>query len=283
MNIINITYRDQSENKYTLFRAEEESSKTIYLLPAMGVRASYYEEIATQLAKENYNVITADWRGIGHSTVRPSRKVDFGYEELILDVSELIEHAELALESDSIIILGHSLGGQIGSLLTARFSHLVDALVLIASCSVYCENWEGRRKFRLKTLGRLINPLSKIFGYYPGKLVGFAGTEARTVMKDWTYNLFNGKYNLQNTDFDYESALRITEKPIFSITLENDNFAPPAAAKELFNKFDNQSEIKYAHVSQSDSKIDNPSHFKWAKKPNYFVKEISNWEKALSI
>ena len=92
----------------------------------MGVRASYYESFAANLCEHGFNVVTADWRGQGKSSERASRTTNFGYEDIICDLRELIEHTDTWFPNTKKIIVGHSLGGQISKLL---WNHRLTALV----------------------------------------------------------------------------------------------------------------------------------------------------------
>jgi pimeloyl-ACP methyl ester carboxylesterase len=40
-----------------------------------------------------------------------------------------------------IVIIGHSLGGQMGSMFIGRYTELADAIILNASCSTYHQGW----------------------------------------------------------------------------------------------------------------------------------------------
>ena len=158
-----ILYSDKTVNQITTFRGKENIDITLICLPAMGVRASYYELFAATLCRQGFNVIIADWRGQGKSSVRASRAIDFGYEEIIRDIKELIEYAEAWFPGTKKIIVGHSLGGQIGSLFASRYSKVVSGLILITSCSVYYKGWNKwnriKKHIHCKKWNRYINPI----------------------------------------------------------------------------------------------------------------------------
>jgi predicted alpha/beta hydrolase len=63
--------------------------------------------------------------------------------------------------------------------------------------------------------GMFFYPLSRLLGYFPGRVIGFGGREARTVMKDWTHNLKTGSYKLTTSIFDYDSALKESNAKYF--------------------------------------------------------------------
>jgi len=277
MQLQEISYRDQTSNKVTLFASKKETKITIILLPALGVRASYYEVLAKHFAEEGMNIITVDWRGNGHSSVRPSRQIDFGYETILQDTKEVITFCENWFPNTKKYILGHSLGGQIGSLLIARYPNLVQGLIKIASCSVYYKGWDGVGAWQVYGVGKMFYQLSRLIGHFPGDKLGFGGREARTLMKDWGKNATSGKYILKDSNFDYEKAMGLSTTPVFTMALEGDTFAPPKACKNLDAKFHEAAPIKYLFVTKADSNIKKLNHFSWAKSPAFFYNKIKNW------
>ena len=272
-----ITYSDNTQNTFTTFSSQSESKITVICLPAMGVRATFYKSFAKELNSKGYNVIIADWRGHGKSSVRASRKVNFGYKELISDIRQLIEHSEVWFPNSKKLIIGHSLGGQVGSLFTSRFTEIIDGLILITSCSVYYKGWDKRTSLKLFFAGKLFYPLSKIFGYFPGDIIGFGGKEAQFVMKDWCFNTISGNYQITNSSFDYENSLNKLCKNILSISIENDYLASKSAVENLNEKFNPKSNIEHIHLTEKETKIKPLNHFSWAKKPKYFTELIEKW------
>ena len=277
MEIKEISYSDGSTNKISVFPAQQGISTTLICLPAMGIRAKYYEMFANNLCDNGFNVITADWRGLGNSSKRASYKTDFGYEEFVSDIKHLVELSDNWFPNSNKIIVGHSLGGQIGSLFSAKFPNLITGLILITSCSVYYKGWTKLTALKLQYAQWTFVPISKVFGYFPGDKLGFGGKEARTVMKDWSYNARHGKYKLTHSDYDYEKALKLFDKPVMSISVKNDVLASRKAVENLYNKFNPKSDISHVHLSSEETGISPLNHFTWAKNPDYFVGQIKNW------
>jgi len=257
--------------------AGDRSSSTLICLPAMGVRASYYDPFATALNERGFNVISADWRGNGHSSLRASRRIDFGYKELMQDVGSILDFAEIQFPGTDKIIVGHSLGGQIGSLYAAQYPSAIGALILIASCSVYHKGWKGLAQLRVILAGILFYPISLLVGYLPGKEIGFGGQEARSVIRDWSYTIRHGTYQPYGTNFDFEKALSQLLIPRLAISIKGDQLAPEAAVSRLLDKFNAALPATLLHVSDHESAIPALNHFNWAKKPQYFADLIQNW------
>ncbi len=268
-----ITFKDGTTNRLNIFESNEINTPVVLLYSAMGVRASYYKDFASYLSSVGIHCITIDWRGFGKSNVRPSRKVNHGFQILIDDMNEVIDFVNKLFPKSKIYLTGHSLGGQIGSLFSGRYFNKINGLILIAAGTPYYKVWDEFGAWKLKLGGRIFYPVSKLLGYYPGKLFGFGGKESIGVIKDWSFAAINGKYILSGSGFDYENAMKKAELDVLSISIEKDNLGCKDSVSDLLNKF-KAANIKNIEVSADDSKIKNLNHFNWAKQPNYFAEII---------
>jgi predicted alpha/beta hydrolase len=277
--LIPITLQDGSSTEIELFDSGLQSDGPVILIfPAMGMKASYYAGFAEALSLSGYAAITADLKGIGRSSVRPGKEVNFGYKEMIeTDLGGVVHWARNRFADRNIILLGHSLGGQLASLYAAKYPANIDALILIACCSVYYKGWGGLAQYRILMGTQFIGALSTAVGYFPGKRVGFGGTNAKGVMQDWSRQSRTGKYVLNNEVFDYETALKSLNLPILSISFEGDNFSPLSAVNHLLSKFSDSAEIKNVYLGKSDPLNQQFNHFNWPKKPDHIVRLISEF------
>ncbi len=272
----NIIFRDGTENQLNIFKSKDHNAPLVLLYSAMGVRASYYKNFASHLSSLGIHCITIDWRGHGKSNIRPSGKFNHGFQVLIDDMNEVVDLAHQIFPNSSLYLAGHSLGGQIGSLYSGRYHNKINGLILIAAGTPYYKVWKEFGSWKLKLGGRIFYPISKLFGYYPGNLIGFGGREARAVIKDWSYVALNGRYNLSNSNYDYENAMNKAELNILSISIEKDKLGCKDSVSDLLNKF-KKAKIERTEISASDSKIENLNHFNWVKQPEYFANLILNW------
>lgn len=282
--IIDITNQDGSSTKITHFfptAPSENNLPVMVIFPAMGVRGTFYKTLAIEFSTKGYDVITTDLRGIGNSSLRPNKSVDFGYNEMMhYDYESIIKSVREMFIGKKIFLLGHSLGGQLSSLYAAKNPDKVDGLILIACCSVYYKGWGSKQYFAL--LGtQFTRVVTKLLGYFPGKKLGFGGTEAKTVMRDWSEQSRTGKYIVKNDSFDYESGLAKLVKPLLVISFQQDNFAPQKAVMHLLDKFKSNTNRQYEYLKTDDNRNDNFSHFNWAKKPRSIVEIINEWYSAM--
>lgn len=278
MQLIDISNEDGSTSKITHFTSNSNPSKSVIIIfPAMGVRGSYYENLAKQISEFGFEAIITDLRGIGNSSVRPSKKVDFGYHEMLeLDYKSILGKMKSIFPDKKIYALGHSLGGQLASLFTAKYSNSFDGLILIACCSVYYKGW-GSKQYPTLLATQFFKFVSVLLGYFPGRKIGFGGTEAKTVISDWSNQSRTGKYMVKKDKFNYEVALQKVDVPILAISFQADTYAPRKAVEHLLDKFGANEKKKYIHLENDDPRNKNYSHFNWVKKPKEIVMMIEEW------
>ena len=248
----------------------------VLILPAMGVRASFYKDFAEELANKGMHAVTADWRGFGESNVKISRNNNHGYKELIEELSQMMDLLSKHFPNAKKFILGHSLGGQVGALYASKNPGKLDGLILVASCMVYYRVW-GSRAGQVQIAGRVFPILSALFGYFPGHKIGFAGKEARGVIKDWCRNALKGIYRPDGDDFDYETALKELNIPVLSISFDKDSLALKSACQALYQKLNPESPVKHVHLTEENTKLRPLNHFAWAKKPVVTAKLAKDW------
>ena len=276
MKPISIALQDGSTTKITVF-GEADDGPVFLVFPAMGVEASYYEPFATALAELGYTVITADLRGLGHSSVRPSKAVDYGYQQMLeLDYRGIFDEVEARFPGRARYVIGHSLGGQLAALFLSRYPAEASGLVLIAACSVYYRGW-GWQQFPMLMVTQFYGAIAGAFGYFPGHRLGFGGKGSKTVLQDWSRQARTGRYEPTGADFDYEKALRGLQLSVLGMTIKGDNFAPHRAMAYLYQKFHPDAEVTHLHVSAAESGLPKLNHFNWARRPGYFVRRIVEW------
>jgi len=273
------TFRDGSTNQINHYTETPSDRPLFLLLPAMGVRASYYPLFAERLVATGVQLVSVDYRGLGESNVRASRQVDFGYETLIQDLKEIVDHLKKVYPKAPIYLLGHSLGGQIGLLYAARYPQGFAGIAIVASCSVYAASWKSFGKLRILFASRFFLLMSRLLGYHHGKYLGFGGREARTVIADWCFNAWDGRYRPKDSDFDYETALGERLIPVLAINIEGDDFAPVKATQHLLNKLSPQAPKQYELYTQ-EAAGHKLNHFNWVKYSERLVPVLGDWVRA---
>jgi predicted alpha/beta hydrolase len=239
---------------------------TLVLLPALGTPATYYRPFAEALAERGIQVLVPELPGTGHSRPRPSRGVDYGYGDL---VSRYLP-ALLALAADRggerpLVLAGHSLGAQLAMLSLETGFASPAAVLTLAGGLIHYRHWNGVGAAAVLGVAWLTTLLCGLLGYLPGKLVGFGGPQARSLMREWSRAIRSGRYP------ELEAGPQQPEPvPALSIYYEGDSFAPRRSAAALAARL--RGDLQCLKKAQSG----NP-HAAWARRPGPTVACIEAW------
>lgn len=275
--VIELCFADGVHSRMSLFRGHKKGSTTVMVIfPAMGVKGSYYRNAALHFAAHGIHVFTVDHRGHGTSSVVPQRKCSFGYKQQIeMEYVSMLEEVKRIFPQHKLIIVGHSLGGQMGTMFISRYSHLADGIIINASCSPFYKGWGWAAGKGLWLFAWLIRLLTFLLGYYPGNRTGFGGREAAGVMYDWCQTVFTNRFSAQGSDFDYNEAMSKLCKPVLGITYEGDSSAPPKAIRYLTDKLSSATvELHHVIPPVGGRKY---NHYSWVKTPGICDAVIYSW------
>lgn len=247
----------------------------LFFVPAMGVEASYYGPFIEALSERGVLVVMCELRGHGTSSLRPSRGVNFGYREIVeLDIPAALAVVHQRMPSVPLYLGGHSLGGQLVMLHVAAARPDIAGMVLVACAIPYYRNWHGRSRTFIRLATVLFPVAGLVLGYVPGDRLGFGGTEARTLMRDWTRNSRTARYELIGSDVDYEGRLADLEVELLTVNIDGDEMAPPNAVDFMFEK------VPHAHGTRVQAKLSEKragAHVRWARDPADVVRAIIDW------
>ena len=245
----------------------------LYWLPAMGVPAKHYLPLAEALAMRGIGVALHEWRGIGSSDRRAGRNQDWGYRTLLeVDLPAGLAAARAAWPNAVCLLGGHSLGGQLASVLAGQRPMHVEGLVLVASGAPY---WRMFRRSWLIGAAYLAAPLlAAICGHLPGRRIGFGGNEARGVIDDWARSGRLGHYAAQGMD-DLEAGMAHFDSKVLALRLDDDWLGPAASLDWLLGKLPR---ARIARGVVTAQELDVPAdHFSWMKAPHPIADRIGAW------
>jgi predicted alpha/beta hydrolase len=236
------------------------------LVPALGTTASFYQPFAEALTTHGCSVLSPELPGTGVSCPRPSRKINYGYRDLVETyLPEIVNSAKQVARGAPVILIGHSLGAQVGTLAVASGAIEIDALVIIAGGSVHYRNWDGAGSAKVLFASLLFPSLTRLFGYLPGQYVGFGGPQARTLIWEWAKIIKTGSFS-HITDVSAYSG----GTPMLAIGIEGDTFAPEKSVSTLAG-------ILGGDVEMMPKTWKGSPHSSWARNPAETVSRIVEW------
>ena len=247
----------------------------------MGIGALHYDALAQQFAAQGFIAVSMELRGIGSSSIRASRKHDFAYPTLVeQELPAAIHEIKRRYPNQAITLFGHSLGGQLAALYLSQNRNAANGLIICASGTVYHGAWQFPANLAILMFTVLSSLIASVFGYFPGKKIGFGGCEAKTLIKDWSRSARSGKYQFKSSAIDYESDLQYVTCPVLAINLADDRFAPDSATAHFLAKL-SPSRLQRSMLTAAMLGSDTADHFSWMKQPKEVARTIRDWHQTL--
>ncbi len=158
----------------------------VIINPATSVRCRYYARFAAWLHGHGFDVTTYNYRGICESWPASLR----GFEAGWLDWGRLYFEGALRLAADRfpgqpVQVVAHSVGGFLIGL--APSSPRVARIFTMGAQYAYWRDYARPRRTGLLLKWHVAMPvLTALFGYFPGRRLGWLEDTPRGVVRDWT-------------------------------------------------------------------------------------------------
>ncbi len=265
------------------FVGSSSAKASVLIASATGVKKEYYQKFAEFLSGENFNVYTFDYAGIGGSrqgSIKKNKASASSWAQNDLDAA--IKHVKGIHSDTKLILMGHSIGGQLIGL--APSSQLADAIILVAAQTGYWRFWKGFNKIKMYATWHFLIPLlTKLFGYFPGKKLGLSEDLPKNMALEW-------RKWCRSTNYLFDHHAHAIQKyesihcPIISFSAEDDDFAPRTTVDWLTEKY-SKAAVQRKHLIPSELGVKNIGHFGFFRSKyktpiwNLFLTEI---ERAIS-
>ena len=254
-----------------------EATASLLFLPGMGLSARQYIPFAQSLGERGIEVFIHEWRGLGSSSLRAGRDVNWGYRELLeFDLAAALDQTLRHAHDTRLMLGGHSLGSQFGALLAATRYPDCAGLVVVAGGAPYWRCFRGSRAVLLRSVFTMLPLIARAVGHFPGRQLGFAGREARNVMIDWAETGRRGSYNLDSIAADLEAAMAALNTPKLGLRLQDDWFVTPASLDHLLDKIGGE---RVDCIISSEQLGGPADHFSWMQTPVAVAEAIAAWHR----
>lgn len=253
-------------------RRHGQGARGLFWIPALGVPAQKYDAFAEALAATGIACVLHEWRGLGSSSLRARRGVDWGYAELLQDLAAAVATLDPEVRWS---IGGHSLGGQFAAMLGAQQPERCAGLVLVATGVPHAPSFSGRQRLGVDLFAQALPALTKLAGYYPGHRLGFAGREAGQVMRDWAATVRSGRYLAYGGERPLDDALAQFAKPVLGLRFTHDWLVPEASLRALLAKL---GDGRHTLETFDDTALGTTAdHFRWMRRPEAVAARIAAW------
>lgn len=158
----------------------------VIINPATSVHSRYYARFAAYLHANGFDVVTYDYRGIGGSRPATLRGFDAGWIEWgTQDFEGILQFVARRFPGQPIQVVAHSAGGFLVGL--AESNHLVSRVFTMGAQFAYWKDYARHKRLSMLWRWHVVMPaLAVVFGYFPGKRLGWLEDTPRGVVRDWT-------------------------------------------------------------------------------------------------
>ena len=250
----------------------DERRPSVLVLPGIAVGARYYLPLARALAAEGVDVAITELRGQGESTYRIGRRsAPAGYHESAAeDVPLALDAMEQRLGRRPVILLGHSMGAQIGVYHLARHDPRVAGLVAVAAQSPFHRGFPGPVGRKLRAGSVILPALGWLSGHVPGQFFGAKGRIPADRIRDWARLAAAGVMQPARGDLDYPAGLSRVTVPALAVVIADDPLAPASAARNL---------LAMLPSARTTLELEPEAlgHNSWARRPAEVVARVLAW------
>lgn len=209
---------------------------------ATSVRCRYYARFADYLYANGFDVITYDYRGIGESRPQSLRHFQASWSDWgALDFEAVLAHALERYPGRSIDVVAHSFGGLATGL--ARSARHLRRIVTVGAQFAYWRDYAPSSRLGMFVKWHMIMPgLTRIFGYFPGKKLGWLEDTPSGVVRDWS---------ARTPAFEHRPSGRVLARSrgardlvnatgrLLAISIADDPFGTVPAVDRLLGYFEN--------------------------------------------
>lgn len=240
----------------------------VVISAATSVRCRYYERFANYLFANGFDVITYDYRGIGESRPASLRGfsadwVDWGEG----DLETILQFTQLRFQGQPIYAVGHSIGGFAIGL--APSNMMIQRVFTVGAQFAYWRDYSAKHRTKMFVKWHIVMPtLTKLLGYFPGKILGWMEDTPNGVVHNWSHMKPRFEDTVRQNTFiagKRKSELlqqRFTKvtAPTLAIGLSDDPHGTPKAVDRLLAYF-TQSPRQHWQITPEEISVDTIGHF----------------------
>jgi predicted alpha/beta hydrolase len=258
------------------------SAAHILVLPALGVSAPVYAPLLAAidaLAHTQATLVPLPTAGRGWRAAWAARHL--GYHAWLHEIEAQVARLRRAAPERRVLLLGHSIGGQVGLLALARRAVSIDGLVLVASGTPHWQAWPPKAQARLRRGLHVVTAATRLWPCYPGDWLGFGGRQPRRLMLDWLGTARTGGYDAVAGLPGLGAQLQDAQGCVLAIGIEGDALAPPEATRYLL---DLAPRLQVQHVMTTSERLRQESpmrrHNLWPRDPPAIMPHLAAWLRA---
>ena len=240
----------------------------VIINPATSVHSRYYSNFANYLYANGFDAITYDYRGIGNSRPKNLRGFDASWIDWgAKDFEGILRFVAVRFPGQPIYVVAHSVGGFLVGL--AESNHLVRRVFTMGAQFAYWKDYAHNSRLSMCLRWHVVMPvLAAIFGYFPGKRLGWLEDTPLGVIHDWTarHPRFEDAYQKGRRAMTLERRQQLVERfsqmkgETLALSVTDDDFGTIPAINRLLDYYKN-SPVTHLRVAPSMLGVDQIGHF----------------------
>jgi len=232
---------------------------------ATSVGCRHYSRFADYLFSHGFDVITYDYRGIGESRSGSLRGFKASWSDWgVLDFGAMLQRAQRSFPGQPIAVVGHSFGGCAVGLGSSWA--LIRRLVTVGAQFAYWRDYEASGRWRMFGKWHVLMPLvTAVFGYFPGKRLGWLEDTPAGVVRDWSTPTPGYETRPSGRALGALPFSRV-QAQVLAISITDDPFGTVPAIERLLGYFEG-SEGTHLRVAPEDIGEKAVGHFAFFRSP----------------
>ncbi len=239
----------------------------VLIAPAMAIGSGYYRLLAGALTARGWQARTLARRGFEPGSGRARRGVDWSYDDEIAVVADAVADARREDPRRPVLLLGHSLGGQL-ALAHQLGPDRADAMVTVGTSIPDRRHFPFRGVHLAALAGAVVPTATALCGHLPAPL--FGGPGAATMMRQWARMVRTGR-----PPFPVPGPVTA---PTLVVELEDDRLAPRGSVEVFAQQMvapDALTYWRYRHTEVPAGQSND--HIGWVRTPEPVVDRIADW------
>lgn len=218
------------------------SRPVVIINAATSVRCRYYLRFADYLFANGFDVMTYDYRGIGESRPASLKALKASWSDWgALDFEAMLQRARREFPGQPIDVVGHSFGGCAVGL--AASAGAIRRVATMGAQFAYWRDYAPGLRWRMLGKWHVLMPLlTRLYGYFPGKRLGWMEDTPAGVVRDWAtpHPRYEGRPSGRRlaAKRNGQPFARVSAA-VLAISLSDDPFGTVAAIERLLAYFSN--------------------------------------------
>lgn len=240
--------------------AEHDPQRSLVIInAATSVRCRYYSRFADYLFAQGCDVLTYDYRGIGESRPASLRGFQASWSDWgQLDFEAMLAHAAQHFPGQPVDVVGHSFGGCAVGL--APSAQQIRRVVMVGAQFAYWRDYAADQRWRLLSKWHVLMPLlTGVFGYFPGKRLGWLEDTPAGVVRDWTTRTPRYEQRPSGRLLPAVPFVQVRAATL-AISLTDDPFGTVAATERLLNYLAHAERV-HLRLAPVDISVSEIGHF----------------------